>query len=276
MNRTVRRVSYQFLCVFPFVNFALAAARPLRIPGVYQTVGVVWCAVFCAAAWILGARMIAAGPQEPRKLATAGGLLLAPWLPVSLLWIGIGPPWVATPSENLMRYCVLMAGSIVLMSGFVVVKDALNDAGERLYSTLGLAATMLAGPAYLIWSIYAIGFSVAKVRDGQVPAAFVALGDTLDVLLFVGGLLTYLATAAFAASFGRARWLGRGATRAYVIVNFVAALLLVARGLSFPDPKALSTPWYTQPGFIAGVPAIPWFMPSLLGVVLLRRAGDSA
>jgi hypothetical protein len=48
----------------------------------------------------------------------------------------------------------------------------------------------------------------------------------------------------------------------------------VMRGMSFPNPAALSTPWYTRPGFIAGIPAVPFIMPFLLGVVSLRRAGD--
>jgi hypothetical protein len=34
------------------------------------------------------------------------------------------------------------------------------------------------------------------------------------------------------------------------------------------------TPWYTIPGFIFAIPAIPWIMPCLFGVVLLRRAGN--
>ena len=35
---------------------------------------------------------------------------------------------------------------------------------------------------------------------------------------------------------------------------------------------ATSAPWYMRPGFIAGIPAVPWIMPCLLGVVLLRSA----
>lgn len=46
------------------------------------------------------------------------------------------------------------------------------------------------------------------------------------------------------------------------------------RGVQYPDPRALSTPWYTNPGFVVGIPAVPFIMPFLFGVVLLRRAGD--
>jgi len=86
--------------------------------------------------------------------------------------------------------------------------------------------------------------------------------------------LTYLATGAFAASLGRVQWLGLRATRAFMIVTGVALLFLVIRGLHYPDPRALSTPWYTSPGFVVGIPAVPFIMPFLFGVVLLRRAGE--
>jgi len=105
--------------------------------------------------------------------------------------------------------------------------------------------------------------------QGQAPSALVSL----DMLLFVACPLTHLASAAFAASCGRAGWLGRGAARADVILNLVTVPFIVLWGLAFPDPTAMSTPWYTRPGFVAGIPAVPWIMPCLQGVVLLRRAG---
>jgi uncharacterized membrane protein YdcZ (DUF606 family) len=68
--------------------------------------------------------------------------------------------------------------------------------------------------------------------------------------------------------------LGRKASLAYIIVNFIALFFIVIKVQQHPDPAAVSQPWYTIPGFILGVPALPLIMPSLLGVVLLRRAGD--
>ncbi len=164
-----------------------------------------------------------------------------------------------------------MAAAIA--SGFVVLREALSEAGERFYATLGFAAIMLSGPLYLIWNIFAFAAFFGKEHAGEMPAAIVSLRDMLDLLLFVAGFLTYLATVAFAASLGRVQWLGRRATRAFIIVSFVALLFLVIRGLHYPDPRALSTPWYTSPGFVVGIPAVPFIMPFLFGVVLLRRAG---
>ena len=204
----------------------------------------------------------------------SGILLITPFALLALLWVGLGPPWVATVAENQMRYLVLIVMATAIAAGFVVLREALSEAGERFYATLGFAAIMLSGPLYLIWNAFEFGVFFGKEHTGEVPAAILALGDTMDLLLFLAGFLTYLATAAFAASLGRVQWLGRGASRAFMIVNGVALLFLVIRGLQFPDPRALSAPWYTSPGFVVGIPAVPFIMPFLLGVILLRRAGD--
>lgn len=274
MNTTSRRLSYIFLCLVPVLAMGFAAPRALRIPVVDQAIGAVLFAAIVIAAWLLGVRAVLGGALERRHLALAGALLITPFALVALFWVGLGPPWNATPSENVMRYLVLIVSSIAVTGGFIVLKEALSEAGERTYSTVGFAAAILAGAAYLVWMSFILGAYVVKVRDGQVPPAINSVLDVLDILLCVACALTYLATAAFAASFGRSGWLGRGATRTYVIANFVAVVCLMLRGLSFPDPTTLATPWYTQPGFVAGIPAIPYIMPFLLGVVLLRRGGD--
>jgi hypothetical protein len=103
------------------------------------------------------------------------------------------------------------------------------------------------------------------------PPEIVFFGNIFDILLFVAGSLTYITTAAFAASLGQTGWLERRVSLVYVIINFIALLFLIMRGLSFPDPTVLDMPWYMNVGFIVGIPAVPWIMPFLLGVVLLHR-----
>src|SRR5437667_7795480 len=271
---TVRRVSYVFLCIFPFLSFVVFGVRAFRIPGVYQAVGVAYFAAIAIAAWTLGARAIRADAQDRRLLGLAGTLLVTSFALVAFLWVGLGPPWQANPAENQMRYLVLIVMATAIAGGFVVLREALSQAGERFYATLGFAAIMLSGPLYLIWNTFAFGVFFAKEHAGEVPQALRSLDDIFDVLLFVSGFLTYLATVAFAASLGRVQWLGRKATRAFMIVNGVAVLFLVIRGVQYPDPRALSAPWYTSPGFVVGIPAVPFIMPFLFGVVLLRRAGE--
>jgi hypothetical protein len=224
------------------------------------------------AVWTLSAGAITADVQGRRLLGLAGTLLVTPFALVALLWVGLGGPWQATPAENQMRYLVLIVMTAAIAGGFVVLREAISEAGERFYSILGFAAIMLSGPLYLIWNIFAFAAFFGKEHAGEMPTAIVSLRDMMDLLLFVAGFLTYLATAAFAASLGRVQWLGRGAARAFMIVNGAALLFLVLRGFQYPDGRA--TPWYTNPGFIVGIPAVPFIMPFLLGVVLLRRAGE--
>lgn len=173
-----------------------------------------------------------------------------------------------------MRYLVLIAMAIAEVGGFVMIREALSQAGERFYSTLVLAAIMLAGPLYLVWDAFMFGAFASREQSGAVASVFASLDPALEVLLDIAVVLTYVATAALAMSLGRAQWLGRWATRAFVAVNFVALLCLANRGLRYLPPAELSAPWYTVPGFIVGIPAVPYIMPFLLGVVVLRRAGD--
>jgi hypothetical protein len=102
----------------------------------------------------------------------------------------------------------------------------------------------------------------------------VSLAIWSEILLFTGGLLTYLSTAAFAASLRRVLWLGRSAALAMIVLSLVAALLLALRGLSFPDPRVALISWYTTAGWVVGIPAIPWMIPCVMGIVLLWRAGS--
>jgi hypothetical protein len=115
-------------------------------------------------------------------------------------------------------------------------------------------------------------FSAREVT-GETPAVFESLDRAADILLDLTEILTYLAATALAASLGRAQRLGRTAVRVFVTA---ALVLLVNRGLAFSNPAALSMPWYTVRGFIVGIPAVPYIMPLLLGVVLLRRASEEA
>jgi hypothetical protein len=272
---TARRTGHLFLCILPLLSIPLAGIRALRAPGLHTPIGAVLFAAIVVAAWVLGARVIGDGAGRERRLALAGVLLISPFAIISLLWIGLGTPWEATATENRMRYLVLLAASIAVTGGFVVLKELLCDAGERFWSTLGFVANILAGSAYLVWTGFEVGIYVVAARDGQVSPTILSMSDVWDIVLFVACVLTYCATLAFAASLGQVCWLGRRAARAYVALAGVALVFILLRGLAFPDPTAGSTPWYLRPGFVAGIPAVPWIMPFLFGVRLLRRAGDT-
>ena len=269
----MKRFCYWFLFAIFIVAIVLGAIRPLRITPLYQVIGVIQFAAMLWAAWTLGAREIMNASSASRLLALAGIFLVTPFALVALLWVGLGPPWEATPPENQMRYLVLAAMSIAIVVGFVVLREGLGEA-DNPRPSVGFATILLAGPLYLIFDAFGFGVATVRLQGGEIPQAFHDLNAVIDMILFLAGTLTYLAAAAFAVSLGQAGWIRHGAARTFMVISLLALVLLVIRGLHFPNPKALSTPWYTSPGFIVGIPAVPFIIPFLFGVVLLRRAGE--
>lgn len=215
------------------VAIVLGAIRPLRASPFYQVIGVIRFATMGLVAWGIGARAIATQARGPRLLALAGIFLITPFALLALLWVGLGPPWQATAAENQMRYLVLTAMAIAIVVGFVVLREALGEADKKFCPSVGFATILLAGPLYLIFDAFGFGISTVRLNGGEVPSTFHDLDPMIDMILFLAGALTYIATASFAVSLGQAKWIGRGAARAFMIVNPVALLLLVVRGLHF-------------------------------------------
>lgn len=281
-SRTVSRMSYIFLLLAPFLVFTIGAVRALRIPGLYHVLAGVQLVAVSAAAWQVGARAILIDEGEHRPVALAGALLMAPWVLFGLL-AGIGLPQQATPHENDLRYSILLLDGVSIAGGLVVLTDALRRAGERFYSTIGFAATMLIGPLGVVWAVLPLGLGdvVAQERasNGSVPLWLTSLQGLSELLLMSTIFLTYIAAAAFAAALGRTQWLGRAASRSFVRVSLLAVLclaIMMAVALRNPqDSMAVFKTWYAIPGFIFSIPAVSFMIPSLLGANLLRRAGDA-
>ena len=179
-----RRLSYIVLCASLALVTLLAGARATYVPGVYYTLGLVQFAVICLAAWKVGLSAVRDEPEERRNLAVAGGLLITPWALFSLV-PGLGAPWLATAAENQVRYLILVINAIAIAGGFVVLRYALSQAGERFYSTLGFAAIMLAGPLFVIFSTEKVVAyrAIEHATSGQLPPEFTLLADLSRVLL---------------------------------------------------------------------------------------------
>ena len=156
MNQSARRIGYVFLCVFPFLNLVVASARPLRVSGVYQPVGFAMFTAIAISVWFVGREVMRVKESGPRQIALAGLLLILPSAIVSLLWVGIGPPFQATLAENYMRFLVLLWDSILMSIAFVVLTGALHNDGERFYSTIGFGSALAAGAATSLASALAL------------------------------------------------------------------------------------------------------------------------
>jgi hypothetical protein len=211
--------------------------------------------------------------EERRRIAVTGLVLLMPWALLTLM-PGYGPPFASNLPMNHVRFVILFVSTLFVGGGFLLLKDPLSDGGDRLAAPLGQAAGLLATLIQLVWASILVGWTMTEAHRSAtyLPMDGTPLANASDVLLFFAGLMTYVATAFYAVSFARQGWLGPVKATIMVVIAAVAVVGLVARGLQYPD---LSERWYTTPGMIVGIPAIPWLMPYMLGVcALVRAAGD--
>jgi cytochrome bd-type quinol oxidase subunit 2 len=259
------------LAAAPFVVAGLVAAIPLRTAGFHLPVGAVAFAAIVAVVFLFvrsGARS-----EDGRELATTGVLFFMPFLIMALLWVGIATPYHSPPAENLMRYEVLVVGGIAVMCGFLFLFRIVSKRGERFYSTLFLGVSILAGAAYLVWHSFQAGMWLILIKNDAVTSHLADMVSIFDVYLFFATILTYVATGLATLSMAKTGLLSSRASKVYLCVSAIGAIVIVLRGVAYPgDPRTSSPALYEVPGILAGIPAMPWVMPCLLGAVLLRRA----
>lgn len=274
--------SFGFLCLSPLLIAIVGGLGALGVPSTFlYALGLILIAVILRAAWTLGARAIRASAPERRRPATAGALLATVMAVLTIIAV-MGPPQSATAAVNQTRYCLLLFDAIAVACALIVLREALAEAGERFHSTLGFTAILIAGPQYILFTAMQLLEYRARESAGSevLPSDLVLMDHLSLILLFVGAGLTYLATAAFAVAMERVQWLGRTASRVYTTLSLLAAACVGVRVVealaSTEGPLWGFRHWSSLPGFILLVPAMPWIMPCLLGIVLLKQAGEGA
>jgi hypothetical protein len=111
-----------------------------------------------------------------------------------------------------------------------------------------------------LYSIMA-AFASDKTPEWVLPMA----NQFLFIHMIVCGLV-YLATAAFAVSLKTVGWFKPTACNIYVLISALAFLLNILPPSS-PEPLATIS-------YIVAIPAIPFIMPYLMAINLLRRVGN--
>jgi hypothetical protein len=270
-----RRWSFWFLCLLPFLSIALAGTRPLsELPG-HAFIGIVLSIVALDCA-----RRLVRSTAEPhattaRLPVLAGALLIGPWILIGLLWVGLGAPFQANATENQHRYVVLMVNALLVGGGFIVLRDALRGLDEGFFSSALIAAAIPASVLYLLCIAITLA-QATMVVQGDRTTIPPTLSHLYDALEFFACVMTYVSTALAAAAMSQAGVLGRVAARVFVALCLCIIVLLALRGIEFPEISGQTAPWYSQPGVVLRIPAIPWVMPGILGVMLLRFAGTTA
>jgi hypothetical protein len=87
------------------------------------------------------------------------------------------------------------------------------------------------------------------------------------MVTIVDAALIFLATALFAASLKAIGWFKKGPLNFYIVISLVSFILVVLYKLYAKTVAFLGI-------FPLLIPAIPFIMPYLIGVNLLKRAGD--
>lgn len=231
--------------------------------------------------WLAGAHVVvrADADDTARLRAASAGLLVTPFILFGLV-PGVGPPRDQPTQDNELRFLLLAIDPMLVGAGLLLLKEALAGVGERFLASVGLAAIVLATPLYVAFAlIQRVDYVAVELNWTWAASVSGNLHELtgLDAFsmsaLFFASALTYVATAAFAGSLARVGWLGRGTATTLQLLSGLGLAFLVARGFAFPSLKAAFSHWYTVPGFVAGIPAVPWMPLCAIGVLLLRRVG---
>ncbi|RYG15570.1 MAG: hypothetical protein EOO07_15115 [Chitinophagaceae bacterium] len=229
--------------------------------------------IILLAVWQLTKHKQCAGEFKAENWVSAAILLIIPWVLFSI-FAGMGPPpvtmvdWLANATEQQVRYTILIFGGISALMGFALLKVKLEDLGERLYSSLGLTVLGLAIPLFILnmafWGYYLTDafryFVILPI--GNRPDWYPPVKTLFYVISVVEVALIYLATILFAIALKNTGILSIRASYWYIVIAVIGIVSVIL-------PPSLPEPFSTA-GYLAAVPAIPFIMPYLMGVRLLR------
>ncbi|MBO9566192.1 MAG: hypothetical protein J7621_25685 [Niastella sp.] len=274
---TTRLIKF-YLAIIPLLVAAAGFGLGHISWTIYLPIWLIHTILMLALLWYLGARVLAGKEEVPRQQAVMALLLVLPWLFISVFF-GMGPPpatiaaWVHTATEQQARYGILMGCGILATGGFTLLREELKKRGERFYSTLGIAALLMAAPLFILNMAYWGGFLtrsfstfINTIPDAPRPDWYKAMQGLFYSIGLVEVALIYLATAAFAAGLKKAGLFRSGPCRLYILFSLLGFVLSCL-------PSWLPEPFGSISYFVS-IPAIPLVIPYLMGLNLLQRSND--
>jgi hypothetical protein len=269
-----QKLSLIYLCFVPLIVVAIGFGVGHVSYKIYLPVWIVNACLMITAAWNLGAHRLSNGNSQTKQQVITALLLFAPWLLFSI-FAGMGPPpatlqgWVETAAEQQVRYTILIAGGILFALGSALLKVKLQAAGENIYSAMASAAINLALPLFIInmafWGYYLTDAFRVFILQGAAkrPDWYGPVKSLFYVISIAEVLLLYLGTVLFAVSLKVTGLFNLVACRYYITFGLVGVVLVVLPP-SWPEP-------FGTAGYFVAIPAIPFVMPYLIGVHLLKH-----
>lgn len=269
-----QKLSLVYLCLVPLIVVAIGFGIGHVNYKIYLPVWIVNACLMIAAARSLGDYQFKKSDGKIKQQIITALLLFTPWLLFSI-FAGMGPPpatlqgWVNTAAEQQVRYTILIAGGILFALGSALLKAKLQAAGENIYSVMASAAINLALPLFIInmafWGYYLTDAFRVFILQGAAkrPDWYGPVKSLFYVISIAEVLLMYLGTVLFAISLKVTGLFNPVACRYYIIFG-LAGIVLVVLPPSWPEP-------FGTAGYLVAIPAIPFIMPYLIGVHLLKH-----
>ncbi|PQA55689.1 hypothetical protein [Siphonobacter curvatus] len=271
----LQALSRFYLTLVPFLAAAVALAIGHSKPQLYLPIWLVHALLMVIAVRHLGKNCLTSLDPQQRQRGAIALLVIIPWT-FFTVFAGMGPPptsiadWVATATEQQIRYALLIAGGISITAGFALLANQLRQSGEKTYGLLGLLAMGIALPLFILNMAYWGSFLVESfthfsgVSMAKRPDWYLAMRALFTWISGVEVALFYLATAGFAQALQSIGWFKARACRLYLIFSLAGALLSVLPPFSI-EPLVIAT-------YLVSIPAFPFIMPYLMGLHLLNLA----
>ena len=272
-----RRIGQIYLSLVPVWITILGFAIGYISYKIYLPIWILNMCFMVIAAWILGLHIIRSSDTERKQLAVGAFFLIVPYLLISMFF-GLGPPpdtavqWVATSTEQEIRYIMLIIAGVFIALGFAVIKERLKNTKGSFYSNLGFSAILVAIPLFILnmifWSAYLPGLFKIITASGleKSPEWFHPIRDMFNLLTPVEVAITYFAMAAFVVALQAAGWFSKTSSLIYLGLSLIAFIITVLP-FSF---RLLPIPF-----FIVTIPAVPFLIPYFIGINLLRYVGNN-
>jgi hypothetical protein len=273
--KRIRLLALVYLYLVPIV----VAAIGFGIKSIhYKTYVPLWLIHVCLTSLAITSLSRRKGPSGPenKALIFAAVFLLIPWLLFSI-FAGMGPPpatpeaWLAKLTEQQLRYSILIGGGLSALLGFAILRMSLK--GGRLFASLGFTLFSLALPLFVLnmayWGFYlpeAFRSFLADATDRR-PDWYLAVRSLFYVISCIEVALIYLSTIFFAMGLREARMLSDSGCRWYQIFGMLGAMLLLVPP-SWPD-------LFSTLSYFAAIPAIPFVMPYLMGIQVLKKSRNA-